>query len=44
MDINKLRLDFPVLRDNPNLAYLDNAAMALKPDCVIEAVDNYYRK
>ena len=44
MDVLKLRNDFPVLRDNPNLAYLDNGAMALKPDCVIDAVDNYYRK
>ena len=44
VNVNKLRNDFPVLRDNPNLAYLDSAAMALKPDCVIEAVDNYYKK
>ena len=44
MDVNKLKSDFPILRDNKELAYLDNAAMALKPDRVIEAVDNYYRK
>ena len=44
MDALKLKKDFPVLRDNPNLAYLDNAAMALKPDCVIDAIDNYYKK
>lgn len=44
MDINKIRADFPVLRENPNLAYLDNAAMALKPDCVINAVDDYYKR
>ena len=43
MDVLKLRNDFPVLRKDKNLAYLDNAAMALKPDCVINAVDNYYR-
>ena len=42
MDINKIRQDFPVLRENPNLAYLDSAAMALKPDCVIKAVNDYY--
>ena len=42
MDILKLRNDFPVLRENKELAYLDNAAMALKPDCVINAVNNYY--
>ena len=44
MDINKIRNDFPVLRSNPKLAYLDSAAMALKPDCVIDAVDDYYRR
>ena len=44
MDALKFKKDFPVLRDNPDMAYLDNAAMALKPDCVIEAVDNYYKQ
>ena len=44
MDVNKIRNDFPVLRSNPNLAYLDSGAMALKPDCVIDAVDDYYRR
>ena len=37
------REDFNVFREKPNLAYLDNAAMALKPDCVINAIDNYYK-
>lgn len=44
VNLSKIRNDFPVLRENPKLAYLDNAAMALKPDCVIEAVNNYYTK
>ena len=44
MDIKKIRSDFPVFRENPDLAYLDSAAMALKPDCVIKAVDDYYNK
>ena len=44
MDINKIRNSFPVFRENPNLAYLDSAAMALKPDAVIKAVDDYYNK
>ncbi len=44
MNLDKIRNCFPVLRDNPRLAYLDNAAMALKPDCVIDAVDHYYSK
>ena len=42
MDTLKLRNDFPVFRNNKDLAYLDNAAMALKPDSVIKALDNYY--
>ncbi len=44
MNLDKIRSAFPVLRDNPRLAYLDNAAMALKPDCVIDAVNHYYSK
>ena len=44
MDLSVQKKDFPVLRDNPKLAYLDSAAMALKPDCVIKAVDDYYNK
>ncbi len=44
LNICKLRNDFPLLRDHPSLSYLDNAASALKPDVVIEAVDRYYRQ
>ena len=44
MNLDKIRNAFPVLRNNPRLAYLDNAAMALKPDCVIDAVNHYYTK
>ena len=44
MDLSKIRADFPVFRNEPNLAYLDSAAMALKPDCVINAVNDYYTK
>ena len=44
MDLGKIRADFPVFRNEPNLAYLDSAAMALKPDCVINAVNDYYTK
>ncbi len=42
MDINEIRQEFQIFRNEPNLAYLDNAAMALKPDRVIKAVDDYY--
>lgn len=44
LNVCKLRNDFPVLKENPHLAYLDNAASTLKPDCVIQAVDDYYQK
>jgi cysteine desulfurase/selenocysteine lyase len=47
MDINKIREDFPILKQkiygNP-LVYLDNAATTQKPLQVIEAMDDmYYR-
>ena len=36
------RLDFPIL-NNKSIIYFDNAATTLKPKCVIDAVDDYYR-
>lgn len=43
-----LRSDFPILqRVLPNgrpLVYLDNAASSQKPECVIRAMDDYYRR
>lgn len=39
-----LKKDFPVLVNNPNLAYLDTGATALKPKCVIDKLDEYYTK
>ena len=44
MNVSKLKKDFPVLENNPNLCYLDSAASSLKPKCVIDAVDYYYNK
>ena len=44
LNVAKLREDFPVLKNNPDLAYLDNAASTLKPTCVINEVDDYYNK
>jgi cysteine desulfurase/selenocysteine lyase len=45
-DHRRARADFPILatqvRGKP-LTYLDNAATAQKPVCVIEAVERYYR-
>lgn len=44
LECMKLRGDFPVLRENQGLVYLDNAASTLKPDCVIKEINNYYEK
>lgn len=38
-----IRNQFPMLKNNPNLTYLDNANTTFKPTAVIQAVNNYYR-
>lgn len=46
LDINKIREDFPILKrlvHGKPLVYLDNSATSQKPDCVIDAIANYYR-
>ena len=40
-DINKIREQFPLL-NNRNTIYLDNAATVQKPQCVLDAVNDYY--
>jgi cysteine desulfurase/selenocysteine lyase len=46
-DISQIRADFPILtrqvHDKP-LVYLDNAATSQKPEVVIQALDDYYRR
>ena len=46
MDILKIRKDFPMLRgikmQGKDLIYFDNAATSLKPQCVIDAISDYY--
>lgn len=47
MDVQKIRLDFPVLQKKWNgrhLVYLDNACMSLKPEQVTGAMDEYYNE
>ena len=44
-DIEKIRADFPVLRQQVNgkpLVYLDNGATSQKPQCVIDELVRYY--
>lgn len=45
-DVQKIRKDFPALnqtmRGGHTLVYFDNGATAQKPQCVIDAVENFY--
>jgi cysteine desulfurase/selenocysteine lyase len=46
-DAAAIRRDFPILQQEVNghpLVYLDNAATTQKPEVVIEAIANYYRR
>ncbi|MEM8561669.1 MAG: cysteine desulfurase [Pseudomonadota bacterium] len=45
-DVQRIRKDFPILDQQVNghpLTYLDNAATTQKPECVIEAIADFYR-
>lgn len=44
LDVDKIRKDFPMIQNNPDLVYLDSAATSLKPQCVIDAVVDFYAK
>jgi cysteine desulfurase/selenocysteine lyase len=47
LDVNELRKYFPILHRSVNgkpLVYFDNAATSQKPDSVITAISDYYRK
>ena len=47
IDVKKIRKDFPILKRMINgkpIIYLDSSATALKPQCVIDAVNTYYTK
>jgi cysteine desulfurase/selenocysteine lyase len=47
MTIDTIRSDFPILNQtvhNHPLVYLDNAATTQKPQCVLDALTNYYRE
>ncbi|NOI56821.1 cysteine desulfurase CsdA [Vibrio coralliilyticus] len=46
LDVHTIRSQFPALTQNVNgeqLVYLDSAATTQKPDCVINAISDYYR-
>ena len=37
-----IKKEFPIFNHHPDLVYLDSAATALKPQCVIDAMNKYY--
>jgi cysteine desulfurase/selenocysteine lyase len=44
MNTKILREDFATLREDDAPAYLDNACVTLKPDSVVDAIQDYYTK
>ncbi|MDR1794638.1 MAG: cysteine desulfurase [Erysipelotrichaceae bacterium] len=42
MDLKKIRADFPMFENNPELIYLDNAATTFKPWPVIRKLEEFY--
>ncbi len=45
MDIHRIRQDFPLLQEQPNrkpVIYLDNACQSLRPQVVLDVMNQYY--
>lgn len=42
MNPEKIREDFPIFEENPDLAFLDNAATTQKPEQVIKRIQRFY--
>ena len=42
MNIKKIREDFTILRNKPKMCYFDSACVSLKPDQVVDAMNQYY--
>lgn len=42
IDVKKIRTDFPIYDNIPELSYLDSAASSLKLKSVVNAIDSYY--
>ena len=42
LNTDKIRSDFKILSGEKKPIYLDSACMSLKPDCVVEAMNEYY--
>ena len=41
-NVKKIRADFPIYDNNPNLIYLDSGATSLKPKCGLNKMNEYY--
>lgn len=41
-DVEKIRKDFPMITNHPEMIYFDNGATTYKPQCVIDAVKDFY--
>ena len=41
-DPGKIKEDFPIFRNNPDLVFLDNASTTQKPQSVIDTLSHYY--
>lgn len=44
VDFSRIKKDFPIFEENPNLVYLDSTATSLKPKVVIDKLVEYYEK
>lgn len=44
LDVDKLKSDIPLFKNNPNLVYLDSGATSLKPRYVLDKMEEYYRE
>ncbi len=42
LNVEKIRKDFPIFKNNPELIFLDNASTTQKPQSVIDKLTHYY--
>ena len=42
LDVEKIREDFPIFQNNPDLIFLDNASTTQKPKSVLDTITHYY--
>src|SRR5258706_9167172 len=43
-DIERIKSDFPIFKNNPGIVYLDSGATSQKPQVVIDTVRQYFEK